>query len=74
MAAVVVIVGVFAAYGVLLRRSRRLAAEREFELAMEPNARFLEDLADLTVFPESGFGPDPAETTRVRTDCSLSRV
>ena len=61
-AALVVVAGVFAAYGVLLRRSRRLAAEREFELAMEPNARFLEDLADLTVFPESGFGPDPSET------------
>ena len=49
------------AYGALLRRSRRLATEREFKVAVEPTARFLEELADLTVLPESGFGPDPAE-------------
>lgn len=49
------------AYGALLRRSRRLAAEREFSVAMEPTARFLDELADLTVLPESGIGADPAE-------------
>lgn len=55
------VLAVTVAYGALLRRSRRLAAEREFNGAMEPTARFLDELADLTVLPESGLGPDPAE-------------
>ena len=50
------------AYGALLHRSRRLAAEREFNRMIAPTARFLEELADLTVLPESAFGPEQAES------------
>ncbi|HET9078559.1 MAG TPA: LysM peptidoglycan-binding domain-containing protein [Acidimicrobiales bacterium] len=61
-AALAALLALSISYGMLLRRSRRMAAEREFNRMIDPTAKFLEDLADLSVLPESGFGPQPAET------------
>lgn len=57
-----VMVVTLSAYGALLHRSLRLAAERDFQVLGDPGTRFFEELADLAVTIESGSGPDAPVT------------